>query len=82
MIRPSPKLIETSSERNFFEESLYRPAVREEFVKAFCQHNPQNLSAALMEMDRFLVANPDFCENDRHIAETIKLLKSQVKVPD
>ena len=53
-------LMNNSSERNFFEMSLHRVPVHEEFVKRFCTRSPENVKAALKEMDSFLASNPEY----------------------
>lgn len=73
------KLIATSSERNFFEMSIHRPSVRAEFVKKFCLRTPENVSAALTEVDRFLFANADFDKSSQAIVQIVSTLKELQK---
>jgi hypothetical protein len=54
------RLVETSSERNFFEMSLHRAPVHAEFVKKFCLVTPENLTAAMAELSSFRAADKEF----------------------
>ncbi|KAI9821475.1 MAG: hypothetical protein M1832_003322 [Thelocarpon impressellum] len=53
-------LVESSSERKFFEMSLHRRAVHREFVERFCARTRENVLAASAQVEPFLVANLRF----------------------
>jgi hypothetical protein len=71
---PITKLIETSSERNFFELSHHRPAVRKEFVRRYCAHTFENLSAALEQLDCFLARDEEFGAGHEGVVEVLREL--------
>lgn len=68
------KLMETSSERNFFEMSLHRPPVHREFVRRHCARSNQNIILALKEVGPFLERNPMFKSSDEVIMKTLQSL--------
>ena len=65
------KLIETSSERNFFEMSHHYPTVHPEFVARFCARTMESLKAPLEQIDQFLanVNTAEFGKDDEGIGE-------------
>lgn len=69
------KLMKDSSERNFFEMSLYREPVHREFIRRFCPRTDENICLALKEVERFLDGDSNFAAGDEAIAKTIQTLK-------
>ncbi|KAE8306820.1 hypothetical protein BDV41DRAFT_582972 [Aspergillus transmontanensis] len=69
------QLMETSSERNFFEMSHHRVPVHREFVSRFCSRARENVGAALKEVERFLDINPMFKASDEAIVRTVQMLE-------
>ncbi|KNG82932.1 hypothetical protein ANOM_007954 [Aspergillus nomiae NRRL 13137] len=70
------RLMETSSERNFFEMSHHRVPVHREFVSRFCPRTRENVLAALKEVERFLDINAMFKAGDEAIARTVQTLEA------
>lgn len=64
------RLMEGSSERNFFETSLHRAPVHEEFVRKFCKLSLENINAASDEMNNFLATNQQFRNENTESAIT------------
>ncbi len=64
-------LIETSSERNFFEMSHHYPTVHPEFMARFCPRSRENLKAALEQVEGFVgnANNVGFGEDDEGVVE-------------
>lgn len=73
------KLMETSSERNFFEMSHHRSPVHREFVRRFCPRTGENVHLALKEARRFLDVNPAFKASDEAVVKTVQTLKQLLK---
>ena len=73
------KLIETSSERNFFELSHHVATIHKEFVARFCVKSRENLKAAMEELDRFVGVNAEFSRDDVTIVEIRKNLEEQLE---
>lgn len=69
------QLMETSSERNFFEMSHHRVRVYREFVSRFCLRTRENVCAALKEVERFLGINPMFSASDEAIVRMVQMLE-------
>lgn len=57
------KLIETSTERNFFEVSHHVAKVHEEYAARFCERSLENIRAALRQCDEFVADNNEFKDN-------------------
>ncbi|KAB8210286.1 hypothetical protein BDV34DRAFT_220878 [Aspergillus parasiticus] len=70
------QLMETSSERNFFEMSHHRVPVHRGFVSRFCSRTRENVGAALKEVERFLDINPMFKASDEAIVRTVQMLEA------
>ncbi|KAE8421313.1 hypothetical protein BDV36DRAFT_292508 [Aspergillus pseudocaelatus] len=70
------QLMETSSERNFFEMSHHRVPVHREFVSRFCSRTRENVYAALKEVGRFLDIDPTFEASDESIVRTVQTLEA------
>lgn len=69
------KLMEASSERNFFEMSLHRAPVHREFIRRFCPRTDKNICLALKEVERFLDMDSTFDASDEVLTETIQTLE-------
>lgn len=69
-------LIQTSSERNFFELSLHRPGVRKEYVRRYCQRTQENKATALEQVDCFLAKNKEFDRESETIMDIVRILRS------
>jgi hypothetical protein len=70
------RLIETSSERNFFEMSLHRAPVHAEFMKRVCLPTRENVTAAMAELPRFRSAVDDPVRaNDDFLAKVTNCLE-------
>ena len=75
------RLIESSSERNFFEMSLHRLPVHQEFVKRFCLGTPANLAAASAQLLHFRAANTMHASaNEDFLDETLTHLRKAIGV--
>jgi hypothetical protein len=74
------KLIETSSERNFFEMSHHYQTVHPEFVARFCGRSRGNLEAALGEVEGFLGngSNAGF-EGDEGVVEVGREIEGMLR---
>ncbi|MCJ1251602.1 hypothetical protein MMC30_008837 [Trapelia coarctata] len=72
------KLIETSSNRNFFELSHHVAAIHQEFAVRFCTRSGENLTAAMEELEHFLADNTGFSRDDLVIMEVVKSLRDQL----
>ena len=72
------RLIETSSERNFFELSHHVATVHKEWATRFCERSRENLTAAVQEVEHFLADNAGFSGDDSVIVEALKSMEDQL----
>jgi hypothetical protein len=68
-------IIESSSERNFFELSHHIYPVHQEFVRRYCPRTHENLVAARAQMDHFLAINIGFSDDSQPVTNLIDQLK-------
>ncbi|KAI9669571.1 MAG: hypothetical protein M1817_004614 [Caeruleum heppii] len=68
------KLVETSTERAFFEMSHNAPTVHQEFAERNCRPTRANLEAARSELVRFLADNPSIHRDDAGVKDVEKRL--------
>lgn len=68
-------LIESSSERNFFELSHNYPLVHQEFVTRYCPRTHENLAAARTQIDHFLAINSEFSSDSQLVINVITKLE-------
>lgn len=72
------RLIETSSERNFFELSHNVAAIHLEYAVRFCTRSRENLTAAMEEIEHFLADNTGFSRDDSVIVDVEKAIRDQL----
>ncbi|KAI9841307.1 MAG: hypothetical protein M1837_000793 [Sclerophora amabilis] len=63
------KLVESSTERAFFEMSHNAPTVHQEFAGRYCQRTRANVEAARRELERFVAENPSISCGDASMME-------------
>jgi hypothetical protein len=68
------QIIESSSERNFFELSHHIYPVHQEFVRRYYPRTYENLVAAREQIDRFLATNPGFTDDSQTVTDLINKL--------
>jgi len=72
------RLIESPSNRNFFELSHHVATVHQEFAVRFCTRSRENLAAAMKEIEHFLAGNDAFNRDDPVIVEVVKSMRDQL----
>jgi len=69
------KLIETSSERNFFEQSHHIVTTHREFASRFCERSHDNVVSALKQINSFVAKNPEFSHHDGALVDVVMYLE-------
>jgi hypothetical protein len=69
------KLVESSTERVFFEMSHNAPTVHKEFAERFCKRTRANVEAARRELGRFLAENPGISRDDAVVVDVERKLE-------
>lgn len=69
------QLVESSTERAFFEMSHHTPTVHREFAERFCHRTPGNVAAARRELGRFLGENLGIGRDDGGVREVERELE-------
>lgn len=69
-------LVQTSTERSFFEMSHNVATVHKEFAQRYCKRTKENADAAMRALESFLADNPGFNRSDAVVMEVEAELKA------
>lgn len=67
-------ILQSARTRQYFQAALHTKGVHLQYVKEHCYRTSANLDAALCELEKFVVANPEF-EGSPGIEETMRSLQ-------